>query len=69
MLDNSILSDERMMTEMLSYLSKPENENHEEVSIINSMMANLIEFMNAIGLKKTMSILHLYTTGKGTTYD
>lgn len=54
MLDPTILADERMVSEIISYIKRSEAPYlKDEISIMNNMVKNLTQYMNEIGLKRT----------------
>ncbi len=54
MLDPTILADERMVSEIISYIKRSETPYlKDEISIMNNMVKNLTQYMNEIGLKRT----------------
>jgi len=54
MLDSSVLADERLACEIVEYIKRGEKEyRRDDVSIVNSMVKNLPQYMDTIGPKRT----------------
>ncbi len=70
MLDSSVLADERLACEIVEYIKRGEKEyRRDDVSIVNSMVKKLPQYMDTIGPKRTNELLDHYSNKLNNDFD